>query len=98
MYDQGEDRWLSTLLLKTGWTLQYCASADARTFCPETFSEFYNQRRRWVTSTIANLQVRLSLFTLGTLIYAEKRYVLCACMRVNGGRGAAIVLKCASHS
>lgn len=40
-----------------GWTLQYCASADAQTYCPETFKEFYNQRRRWITSTIANLQV-----------------------------------------
>eukprot|EP00121_Abeoforma_whisleri_P008127 Awhi_evm2s7448 len=54
-YDQGEDRWLSTLLLKHGWLLQYAASADAYTYCPSTFHEFYNQRRRWVSSTIANL-------------------------------------------
>eukprot|EP00121_Abeoforma_whisleri_P009127 Awhi_evm2s8385 len=54
-YDQGEDRWLSTLLLKHGWLLQYAASADAYTYCPSTFNEFFNQRRRWVSSTIANL-------------------------------------------
>eukprot|EP00121_Abeoforma_whisleri_P007794 Awhi_evm1s7127 len=54
-YDQGEDRWLSTLLLKHGWLLQYAASADAYTYCPSTFHEFFNQRRRWVSSTIANI-------------------------------------------
>eukprot|EP00121_Abeoforma_whisleri_P012610 Awhi_evm2s11641 len=54
-YDQGEDRWLSTLILKHGWLLQYAASADAYTYCPSTFNEFFNQRRRWVSSTIANL-------------------------------------------
>eukprot|EP01134_Creolimax_fragrantissima_P004774 CFRG4774T1 len=61
MYDQGEDRWLSTLLLKTGWILQYCASAEATTQCPETFPELFNQRRRWLTSTIANLNDLLIL-------------------------------------
>eukprot|EP00121_Abeoforma_whisleri_P009025 Awhi_evm1s8290 len=55
-YDQGEDRWLSTLLLKNGYSLEYVASSEATTFCPEAFGEFYNQRRRWVSSTIANLQ------------------------------------------
>ncbi|KAI8045394.1 hypothetical protein M5D96_001574 [Drosophila gunungcola] len=39
-YDQGEDRWLCTLLLQRGY---------------RGFNEFYNQRRRWVPSTIANI-------------------------------------------
>ncbi|KNC72014.1 chitin synthase, partial [Sphaeroforma arctica JP610] len=65
MYDQGEDRWLSTLLLKTGWILQYCASAEATTQCPESFAELFNQRRRWLTSTIANLNDLLVLNAVG---------------------------------
>ncbi|XP_071953411.1 chitin synthase chs-2-like [Antedon mediterranea] len=53
-YDQGEDRWLCTLLLQQGWRVEYCAAADALTYAPEEFEEFYNQRRRWVPSTMAN--------------------------------------------
>ncbi|XP_052079667.1 chitin synthase chs-2-like [Mytilus californianus] len=54
-YDQGEDRWLCTLLLKEGWRVEYCAESDAYTFAPEGFYEFYNQRRRWSPSTMANI-------------------------------------------
>ncbi|XP_030646448.1 chitin synthase chs-1-like [Chanos chanos] len=53
-YDQGEDRWLCTLLLKQGWRVEYNAAADAYTNAPEEFKEFYNQRRRWGPSTLAN--------------------------------------------
>ncbi|XP_060582419.1 LOW QUALITY PROTEIN: chitin synthase chs-2-like [Ruditapes philippinarum] len=54
-YDQGEDRWLSTLLLQQGYRIDYCAASDALTHAPETFSEFFNQRRRWGPSTLANI-------------------------------------------
>lgn len=54
-YDQGEDRWLCTLLLQRGYRVEYCAASDAFTHCPEGFDEFYNQRRRWVPSTTANI-------------------------------------------
>ncbi|CAH2104565.1 unnamed protein product [Euphydryas editha] len=54
-YDQGEDRWLCTLLLQRGYRVEYSAAADAYTHCPESFNEFFNQRRRWVPSTIANI-------------------------------------------
>ncbi|XP_052792125.1 chitin synthase chs-2-like [Mya arenaria] len=54
-YDQGEDRWLSTLLLQQGYRIDYIAAADALTHAPETFSEFFNQRRRWGPSTLANI-------------------------------------------
>uniref|UniRef100_A0A915PKW5 chitin synthase n=1 Tax=Setaria digitata TaxID=48799 RepID=A0A915PKW5_9BILA len=53
-YDQGEDRWLSTLLLKQGYRIEYAAVADAETYAPEGFREFFNQRRRWTPSSIAN--------------------------------------------
>lgn len=51
----GEDRWLCTLLLQQGYRVDYCAAADAYTYAPDTFSEFFNQRRRWMPSTIANI-------------------------------------------
>lgn len=54
-YDQGEDRWLCTLLLQEGYRVDYCAASDALTHAPETFQEFFNQRRRWMPSTIANI-------------------------------------------
>ncbi len=50
----GEDRWLSTLLLKQGYRIEYAAAADAETYAPEGFDEFFNQRRRWTPSSIAN--------------------------------------------
>ncbi|XP_046354674.2 uncharacterized protein LOC124134078 [Haliotis rufescens] len=54
-YEQGEDRWLCTLLLQQGWKIDYCAGSDAFTYAPETFNDFYIQRRRWSPSTMANI-------------------------------------------
>ncbi|XP_046543810.1 chitin synthase chs-2-like [Haliotis rubra] len=54
-YDQGEDRWLCTLLLQRGYRVEYCAASDSFTFAPEGFFEFFNQRRRWTPSTMANI-------------------------------------------
>lgn len=59
-YDQGEDRWLCTLLLQQGWRVEYSAASDSFTACPEGFKEFYNQRRRWMPSTMANIMDLLS--------------------------------------
>uniref|UniRef100_A0A671XCB3 chitin synthase n=1 Tax=Sparus aurata TaxID=8175 RepID=A0A671XCB3_SPAAU len=64
-YDQGEDRWLCTLLLKQGWRIEYNAASDAYTNAPEEFKEFYNQRRRWGPSTMANIA---DLLGSGTLV------------------------------
>ncbi|KAM4725670.1 chitin synthase chs-2-like [Anableps anableps] len=54
-YDQGEDRWLCTLLLKQGWRVEYNAASDAYTNAPQDFKELYNQRKRWGPSTMANI-------------------------------------------
>ncbi len=35
--------------------MDYTAAADALTFAPETFNEFFTQRRRWLSSTLANM-------------------------------------------
>ncbi|XP_066541790.1 chitin synthase chs-2-like [Hoplias malabaricus] len=63
-YDQGEDRWLCTLLLQQGWRVEYNAASDAYTNAPQDFKEFYNQRRRWGPSTMANT---ISLLSSGSL-------------------------------
>ncbi|XP_065323684.1 chitin synthase chs-2-like [Gordionus sp. m RMFG-2023] len=54
-YDQGEDRWLCTLILQQGYRIEYSAASDAVTYSPEGFDEFFNQRRRWIPSTMANI-------------------------------------------
>ncbi|ELT92107.1 hypothetical protein CAPTEDRAFT_22210, partial [Capitella teleta] len=59
-YDQGEDRWLCTLLLQAGYKVEYSAASDALTYCPVGFGEFFNQRRRWTPSTFANILDLLS--------------------------------------
>ncbi|KAJ8359915.1 hypothetical protein SKAU_G00164400 [Synaphobranchus kaupii] len=63
-YDQGEDRWLCTLMLQQGWRVEYNAASDSYTNAPQEFKEFYNQRRRWGPSTLANT---LDLLATGTL-------------------------------
>ncbi|RNA28824.1 chitin synthase, partial [Brachionus plicatilis] len=52
---RGEDRWLSTLIIQQGYYVAYCSAATSYTYSPETFNEYYNQRRRWIPSTMANL-------------------------------------------
>lgn len=64
----GEDRWLCTLLLQQGYRVDYSAAADALTHCPETFDEFFRQRRRWIPSTLANIWDLLSDFNNIVLI------------------------------
>jgi len=65
-YDQGEDRWLSTLLLKQGYRIEYAAASDAETYAPEGFDEFFNQRRRWTPSSVANTLDLLADYKLTT--------------------------------
>ncbi|XP_053389930.1 chitin synthase chs-2-like [Mercenaria mercenaria] len=57
--DMGEDRWFCTLLVQSGWFIEYCAVASNKTHCPENFEEFFKQRRRWIGSTLANLLLLL---------------------------------------
>ncbi|XP_026203077.1 chitin synthase chs-1-like [Anabas testudineus] len=54
-YDQGEDRWLCTLMLKQGWRVEFNAASDAYTKAPQEFKEFYNQRRRWGPSSMVSI-------------------------------------------
>lgn len=53
----GEDRFLTTLLLRTfpNRKMMFCPQARCRTVAPDTFSVLLSQRRRWINSTIHNL-------------------------------------------
>jgi len=55
MYDQGEDRWLCTLILLAGGRIEFEAGAHCLTYAPEDMATFYKQRRRWGPSTTANI-------------------------------------------
>ncbi|KAJ5225957.1 Chitin synthase 8 [Penicillium chermesinum] len=53
----GEDRYLTTLLLKNHpkYKTKYIFRAHAWTVAPESFAVFLSQRRRWINSTVHNL-------------------------------------------
>jgi chitin synthase len=53
----GEDRYLSTLMLKTfpKRKMVFCPQAVCKTIVPDTFKILLSQRRRWINSTIHNL-------------------------------------------
>lgn len=53
----GEDRYLTTLLLKyhNKYKTKYINTAHAWTIAPDSWSVFMSQRRRWINSTIHNL-------------------------------------------
>ncbi|PVG02377.1 glycosyltransferase family 2 protein [Serendipita vermifera] len=53
----GEDRFLTTILLRTfpNRKMMFCPQAKCRTVVPDTFYVLLSQRRRWINSTIHNL-------------------------------------------
>ena len=53
----GEDRYLTTLLLKTfpKRKMMFVPSATCQTLVPDAFSVLLSQRRRWINSTVHNL-------------------------------------------
>ncbi|KNZ77066.1 Chitin synthase 8 [Termitomyces sp. J132] len=57
LFSLGEDRFLTTLLMKHFPTFKtkFCPDAVARTVAPESWRILFSQRRRWINSTIHNL-------------------------------------------
>lgn len=53
----GEDRYLTTLMLKTfpKRKMMFCPQAVCKTVVPDTFRVLLSQRRRWINSTVHNL-------------------------------------------
>lgn len=51
---QGEDRFLSTLLITKHWKIDCLSNVVVTTACPSGWRSYVTQRRRWLPSTIAN--------------------------------------------
>lgn len=58
----GEDRYLTTVLLKTfpNFKTTFIQDAFAKTIAPDEWKILLSQRRRWINSTIHNLAELLS--------------------------------------
>lgn len=75
----GEDRYLSTLILKQfpNMKTKYISNAVALTSAPAQFGVLLSQRRRWINSTIHNLLELLFLKELpGFFIFSIRFLVL----------------------
>ncbi|CAO3647059.1 unnamed protein product [Cunninghamella echinulata] len=69
----GEDRYLSTLMLRTfpNRKMLFVPQAVCKTVVPDTFSVLLSQRRRWINSTIHNLMELLFVHELcGTFCFS----------------------------
>ena len=79
MFMAAYSRWLSTLLLKQGYRIEYAAASDAETYAPEGFNEFFNQRRRWTPSSIANTVDLLADYQVSQFISRISIYFKLVC-------------------
>lgn len=74
----GEDRFLTTLLLKyhPKYKTKYIMRAHAWTIAPDDWSVFMSQRRRWINSTVHNLMELIPLQQLCGFCCFSMRFVV----------------------
>ena len=74
----GEDRFLTTLLLKyhNKYKTKYINSAHAWTIAPDNWKVFMSQRRRWINSTVHNLMELIPLQQLCGFCCFSMRFVV----------------------
>ncbi|RDW90316.1 chitin synthase class Va [Aspergillus mulundensis] len=74
----GEDRYLTTLLLKhhPKFKTKYHFRAQAYTIAPESWAVFLSQRRRWINSTVHNLVELIPLQQLCGFCCFSMRFVV----------------------
>jgi chitin synthase len=74
----GEDRFLTTLLLKyhSKYKTKYQMRAHAWTVAPDSWSVFMSQRRRWINSTVHNLVELIPLQQLCGFCCFSMRFVV----------------------
>ena len=74
----GEDRYLTTLLLKfhSKYKTKYIFHAHAWTIAPDTWAIFMSQRRRWINSTVHNLMELIPLQQLCGFCCFSMRFVV----------------------
>ena len=74
----GEDRYLTTLLLKhfPGFRTRFLADASALTSAPDSLKVLMSQRRRWINSTVHNLVELVSMPGLCGFCLFSMRFVV----------------------
>ncbi|KAI9750505.1 MAG: N-terminal acetyltransferase A complex catalytic subunit ard1 [Chaenotheca gracillima] len=74
----GEDRYLTTLLLKhhSKYKTKYIFNAHAWTIAPDSWAVFMSQRRRWINSTVHNLMELIPLQQLCGFCCFSMRFVV----------------------
>ncbi|KAJ2765799.1 hypothetical protein IWQ57_004635, partial [Coemansia nantahalensis] len=74
----GEDRYLTTLMMKTfpKFKLKFIHDAKCKTIAPEKWSVLVSQRRRWINSTIHNLAELLFLPDMCGFCFFSMRFVV----------------------
>lgn len=74
----GEDRYLTTLLLKYHgkYKTKYIFPAKAWTIAPDTWQVFLSQRRRWINSTVHNLMELVPMSQLCGFCCFSMRFVV----------------------
>ncbi|UKZ73502.1 hypothetical protein TrVFT333_001149 [Trichoderma virens FT-333] len=74
----GEDRFLTTLLLKfhSKYKTKYIFTAHAWTIAPDSWGVFLSQRRRWINSTVHNLIELIPLSQLCGFCCFSMRFVV----------------------
>ncbi|KAI1473814.1 glycosyltransferase family 2 protein [Daldinia sp. EC12] len=74
----GEDRYLTTLLLKyhSKYKTKYIFSAHAWTIAPDSWQVFLSQRRRWINSTVHNLVELIPMAQLCGFCCFSMRFVV----------------------
>ncbi|GJJ67987.1 chitin synthase [Entomortierella parvispora] len=74
----GEDRYLTTLMLRTFPKRQmvFVPQAQCKTVVPDTFSVLLSQRRRWINSTIHNLLELVLVTDLCGIAFLSMQFVV----------------------
>ena len=74
----GEDRYLTTLLLKhhQKYKTKYIFNAHAWTIAPDSWSVFMSQRRRWINSTLHNLMELMPMQQLCGFCCFSMRFIV----------------------
>ncbi|KAJ3190616.1 hypothetical protein HK101_008533 [Irineochytrium annulatum] len=74
----GEDRYLTTLMMKNFPNFKLCFTADAKckTVVPERWPVLLSQRRRWINSTIHNLVELVMLPQLCGFCFFSMRFIV----------------------
>ncbi|TIC40573.1 hypothetical protein E3Q08_03710, partial [Wallemia mellicola] len=74
----GEDRYLTTIMLKyfASFKLKFTADAIAHTAAPETWSILMSQRRRWINSTVHNFTELINLPDICGFLCFSMRFIV----------------------